>query len=51
MLFDVKTIDTMQKLGHTAYEAKAYTALVAVGPATATVLSANSEMPRDFEHK
>jgi sugar-specific transcriptional regulator TrmB len=46
MLFDVKTLDTLQKLGLTAYEAKAYTALVTVGPTTATVLSAESEIPR-----
>jgi HTH-type transcriptional regulator, sugar sensing transcriptional regulator len=46
MLFDVKTLDTLQKLGLTTYEAKAYTALVTVGPTTATVLSAESEIPR-----
>jgi len=46
MLFDVKTLDTLQKLGLTVYEAKAYTALVTVGPTTATVLSAESEIPR-----
>jgi sugar-specific transcriptional regulator TrmB len=46
MLFDVKTLDTLQKLGLTAYEAKAYTALVTVGPTMATVLSAESEIPR-----
>ena len=46
MLLDVKTLDTLQKLGLSSYEAKAYTALVAVGPTTATVLSAESEVPR-----
>jgi len=46
MLLDVKTLGTLQKLGLTAYEAKVYTALVAVGPTTATALSAESEVPR-----
>jgi sugar-specific transcriptional regulator TrmB len=46
MLFDVKMLDTLQKLELTAYEAKAYMALVTVGPTTATVLSAESEIPR-----
>ena len=46
MLLDTKTIGTLQKLGLTSYEAKAYTALVALGPATATELSIESEVPR-----
>jgi sugar-specific transcriptional regulator TrmB len=46
MLLDVKTLDSLQKLGLSAYEAKTYTALVAAGPTTATVLSAESEVPR-----
>jgi sugar-specific transcriptional regulator TrmB len=46
MLLDVKTHYTLQKLGLAAYEAKAYMALVAAGPTTATVISAGSEIPR-----
>ncbi len=46
MLLDTKTVGTLQKLGLTSYEAKAYTALVALGPATATELSIESEVPR-----
>jgi len=46
MLLDLKTLDTLQKLGLSSYEAKAYTALAALGPTTATVLSAESEVPR-----
>ncbi|MGZ4847249.1 MAG: TrmB family transcriptional regulator [Halobacteriota archaeon] len=46
MLLDMKTLDTLQKLGLSAYEAKAFTALVAAGPTTATMLSAESEIPR-----
>jgi sugar-specific transcriptional regulator TrmB len=46
MLLDVKTLDALQKLGLSAYEAKTYTALVAAGPTTATMLSAESEIPR-----
>ena len=46
MLLDVETLDTLQKLGLSAYEAKAYMALAASGPTTATVLVAESEVPR-----
>jgi len=46
MLLDTKTIGTLQKLGLTSYEAKAYTALIALGPATATELSIESKVPR-----
>jgi len=46
MLLDAKTLDTLQKLGLSSYEAKAYTGLVALGPTTATVLSAESGVPR-----
>ncbi|MGZ4863742.1 MAG: TrmB family transcriptional regulator [Halobacteriota archaeon] len=46
MLLDAKTLETLQKLGVSYYEAKVYTALVAAGPTTATVLSAESEVPR-----
>lgn len=46
MLFDVKTISMLQKLGLTLYGAKAYTALVSTGPTTATVLANEAEIPR-----
>jgi sugar-specific transcriptional regulator TrmB len=46
MLLDVETLDTLQKLGLSAYEAKAYMDLVASGPTTATVLSAEAAIPR-----
>lgn len=46
MLFDVKTISTLQKLGLTLYGAKAYAALVSTGPATATALAKEAEIPR-----
>lgn len=46
MVLDAKTLGTLQKLGLSAYEAKAYTALVALGPTTATVLSAEAAIPR-----
>lgn len=46
MLLDMKNIATLQKLGLTYYGAKAYAALVATGPTTATVISAEAEVPR-----
>ena len=46
MLLDVETLDTLQKLGLSTYEATAYMALTASGPTTATVLVAESEVPR-----
>ena len=46
MVLEAKTLGTLQKLGLSAYEAKAYTALVALGPTTATVLSTEAAIPR-----
>jgi len=46
MALDAKTIGTLQKLGLTSYEAKAYTALVGTGTATAKMLSSESGVPR-----
>jgi len=46
MLLAVETLDALQKLGLSTYEAKAYMALAASGPTTATVLVAESEVPR-----
>jgi len=46
MVLEAKTLGTLQKLGLSAYEAKAYTALVALGPTTATVLSVEAAIPR-----
>jgi sugar-specific transcriptional regulator TrmB len=46
MLFDVKTISQLQKLGLTLYGAKTYVALVSTGPTTATVLADEAEVPR-----
>jgi len=46
MLFDVKTISALQKLGLTLYGAKVYTALVSTGPTDATRLAQEAEVPR-----
>jgi len=46
MALNAKTLGTLQKLGLKSYEAKAYTALTALGPTTATVLSAEAAVPR-----
>ena len=46
MLFDVKTISALQKLGLTLYGAKVYTALVSTGPTNATALAREAEVPR-----
>lgn len=46
MFLEAKILATLQKLGLSYYGAKVYTTLVATGPTTATVLSAESEVPR-----
>jgi len=46
MLFDIRTISMLQKLGLTLYGAKVYAALVSTGPATATALAKEAEVPR-----
>jgi sugar-specific transcriptional regulator TrmB len=46
MLFDAKTIATLQKLGLTLYGAKVYAALIFNGPTTATALASEAEIPR-----
>jgi len=46
MLFDVRTISLLQKLGLTLYGAKVYAALVSTGPTNATVLAREAEVPR-----
>jgi sugar-specific transcriptional regulator TrmB len=46
MFLDTQILATLQKLGLTRYEAQVYATLVATGPATATVLSSESEVPR-----
>ena len=46
MAVTTNTLGTLQKLGLNSYEAKAYAALVALGPTTATVLSVEAAVPR-----
>jgi sugar-specific transcriptional regulator TrmB len=46
MLFDVRTISMLQKLGLTLYGAKVYAALVSTGPTNATTLAREAEVPR-----
>jgi sugar-specific transcriptional regulator TrmB len=46
MLLDLKTISTLRKMGLTLYGAKVYTALVSIGPANATVLAKEADVPR-----
>jgi len=46
MLSDIKTISVLQKLGLTIYGAKAYAALVSIGPTSATLISREAEIPR-----
>jgi sugar-specific transcriptional regulator TrmB len=46
MLFDVRTLSMLQKLGLTLYGAKVYAALVSTGPTNASALAAEAEVPR-----
>jgi sugar-specific transcriptional regulator TrmB len=46
MIHDPSTISTLQKLGLTYYEAKAYLALMITGVTKPSILSEESEIPR-----
>lgn len=46
MMLDDKTLATLQKIGLTYYGAKAYYALVALGPSSASLIAEEAEIPR-----
>lgn len=46
MMLDEKTLGTLQKIGLTYYGAKAYYALVALGPSSASLVAEEAEIPR-----